>query len=148
MMQRFQNKLLFKPWNVQHDNSEQLSGPAPATLWKVFPPAVILVLSGFRLISGNVTVKYTYWLIVLVTPNQSLIVSLLICELIALWEIVCRCHLDTPKMKVYDLRSLKFQQWSLYLGNFLSSYKCIGEIFARWNHFGICACMASHSLPR
>jgi len=45
MMQRLQNKLLFKPWNVQHDNSEQLSGPPPATLWKVLSPAAILVLT-------------------------------------------------------------------------------------------------------
>lgn len=45
MVQRLQNKLLFNLWNVQHDNSEQLSGPPLATLWKVLSPAVILVLT-------------------------------------------------------------------------------------------------------
>lgn len=45
MMQRLQNKLLFKPWNVQHDNSEQLSRPPPSTLWKVLSPAAVLLLT-------------------------------------------------------------------------------------------------------
>lgn len=44
-MQRLENKLLFKPWNVQHDNSEQLSRPPQPMLCKVVSPAVTLMVT-------------------------------------------------------------------------------------------------------
>lgn len=64
-MQRLQNKLLFKLWNVQHDNSEQLSGPRLTVLWKVVSPSMMLMVAEVLglLQEALLSNKYTYGLL-------------------------------------------------------------------------------------